>query len=296
LVLLRAGTLLVQIVQEARYQDDDFLHNTWEDGGRAIVPSPFLPPAGCLPWKTDPVPVRAVHKGAAFDLGWVWPCLERQFVSCTGEWWFVQAPLWFVFLIGAVWPTHYAVARLRALRSASGRKSAHLVDPCGRRRRGTMLLLGTGAVLSFLLLAVWLSSGWFWALYHKGADEEDIFEVELSRGTLCFRHVDSDASWPRTWDPFWDFAWNDRYELAWTVPHVADTAQSSFGHWQEIRVPLWTPFLLTFVPTALLARRVRRRKPPGHCQQCGYNLTGNVSGRCPECGTPCPSLSAGQTY
>ena len=24
--------------------------------------------------------------------------------------------------------------------------------------------------------------------------------------------------------------------------------------------------------------------PPGHCQDCGYDLTGNVSGRCPECG------------
>lgn len=29
------------------------------------------------------------------------------------------------------------------------------------------------------------------------------------------------------------------------------------------------------------------RKPtslPGHCRACGYNLTGNVSGICPECG------------
>lgn len=26
--------------------------------------------------------------------------------------------------------------------------------------------------------------------------------------------------------------------------------------------------------------------PPGHCLTCGYNLTGNISGRCPECGTP----------
>lgn len=25
---------------------------------------------------------------------------------------------------------------------------------------------------------------------------------------------------------------------------------------------------------------------PEVCPQCGYNLTGNVSGRCPECGTP----------
>ena len=28
-----------------------------------------------------------------------------------------------------------------------------------------------------------------------------------------------------------------------------------------------------------------RRYPPGHCLKCGYNLTGNVSGVCPECGT-----------
>ena len=28
----------------------------------------------------------------------------------------------------------------------------------------------------------------------------------------------------------------------------------------------------------------RRRHPEGHCQACGYDLTGNVSGTCPECG------------
>ena len=27
------------------------------------------------------------------------------------------------------------------------------------------------------------------------------------------------------------------------------------------------------------------RYPHGHCAQCGYDLTGNVSGTCPECGT-----------
>lgn len=33
---------------------------------------------------------------------------------------------------------------------------------------------------------------------------------------------------------------------------------------------------------------IRRRRPapanPGICRHCGYDLTGNVSGRCPECG------------
>ena len=32
----------------------------------------------------------------------------------------------------------------------------------------------------------------------------------------------------------------------------------------------------------------RRSHPPGHCLTCGYNLTGNTSGKCPECGEPPP--------
>lgn len=31
-----------------------------------------------------------------------------------------------------------------------------------------------------------------------------------------------------------------------------------------------------------------RGPPPGFCEKCGYNLTGNVSGICPECGEPVP--------
>ncbi len=33
-------------------------------------------------------------------------------------------------------------------------------------------------------------------------------------------------------------------------------------------------------------RSLRCRLPEGVCRTCGYDLTGNVSGRCPECGTP----------
>jgi hypothetical protein len=31
--------------------------------------------------------------------------------------------------------------------------------------------------------------------------------------------------------------------------------------------------------------------PADACDRCGYNLTGNVSGRCPECGTQIASLT-----
>jgi hypothetical protein len=52
-----------------------------------------------------------------------------------------------------------------------------------------------------------------------------------------------------------------------------------------ISVPLWMPLALVGVPTFWLWRRNRRRPAPGACR-CGYDLTGNTSGRCPECGQP----------
>ena len=48
--------------------------------------------------------------------------------------------------------------------------------------------------------------------------------------------------------------------------------------------PLWMPLLAAMVPTFLAWRKLRQDYPPGHCRKCGYNLTGNVSGKCSECG------------
>ena len=57
-------------------------------------------------------------------------------------------------------------------------------------------------------------------------------------------------------------------------------------------VPLWVPFILFgFYPTIVFTRgplrrwRDRRRLKAGSCNVCEYDLTGNVSGVCPECGT-----------
>jgi hypothetical protein len=56
-----------------------------------------------------------------------------------------------------------------------------------------------------------------------------------------------------------------------------------------LQVPLWMLILLfgVFPTYALIARRVREhiRIERGQCLKCGYNLTGNTSGVCPECGT-----------
>jgi hypothetical protein len=49
-------------------------------------------------------------------------------------------------------------------------------------------------------------------------------------------------------------------------------------------LPCWVIATMFATPPAVMWWR-SRRMPAGHCQKCGYNLTGNVSGRCPECGT-----------
>lgn len=42
------------------------------------------------------------------------------------------------------------------------------------------------------------------------------------------------------------------------------------------------------IVTALIA--YRHVIPPNHCRKCGYDLTGNESGTCPECGTEAERL------
>lgn len=51
--------------------------------------------------------------------------------------------------------------------------------------------------------------------------------------------------------------------------------------------PLWCVTLPLGIATGLLWYADRKRTPPGHCRRCGYNLHGNTSGRCPECGEAC---------
>lgn len=54
------------------------------------------------------------------------------------------------------------------------------------------------------------------------------------------------------------------------------------GRLYFIGVPLWLPGLL-FGALAVWLWHRSRLPQPGRCRGCGYDLRGNVSGRCPEC-------------
>ncbi len=95
---------------------------------------------------------------------------------------------------------------------------------------------------------------WLWHLYDP---DEKYTGWHFVMGSSRLEHTYG-LTWPKGWD-----AW-----FGWT---------RSWG------VPLWLPLLALVLPTAVLWH-CDRRSPKGHCQSCGYDLTGNESGVCPECG------------
>lgn len=60
----------------------------------------------------------------------------------------------------------------------------------------------------------------------------------------------------------------------------------------DVTIPLWIPLVILMVPTVFLWLHRRARPKAGQCPNCRYNLTGNLSCRCPECGTNVTSTSA----
>lgn len=60
----------------------------------------------------------------------------------------------------------------------------------------------------------------------------------------------------------------------------------------SIAIPFWLAFAFSAAPTMLLVYFDRKRNLTGHCPHCGYNLTGNTSGICSECGTKRPAENA----
>jgi len=70
---------------------------------------------------------------------------------------------------------------------------------------------------------------------------------------------------------------------AWGLHWPSLSSPYPWNRWYLV-IPIWIPLTFIAVLTALLGHRARRQIPTGHCWRCGYDLTKNESGVCPECG------------
>jgi hypothetical protein len=148
---------------------------------------------------------------------------------------------------------------------------------------GTLLCVPATAV--YLASLVCLPWGLYWTSPDAQRDvavTKAAFYYQVIRGTGVV-HLHK----PRGW---WTYR-DTTCPAVWWLPRTT-TCSFSFGPAagppttiRRLVIPLWIPVVALAIPTTFLWWR-DRRPPKDHCQRCAYDLTGNVSGVCPECGTP----------
>jgi hypothetical protein len=118
-------------------------------------------------------------------------------------------------------------------------------------------------------------------------DDKSMLMFVLSEGAVSVIWFEPDASRPSRGEfgrPGWTI--EDKVARMPLLPSSVREHFPPYGTICWIVIPLWIPLVLLAGIIAYLWWRDRHRYRPGHCRTCGYDLTGNVSGVCPECGTP----------
>ena len=110
-------------------------------------------------------------------------------------------------------------------------------------------------------------------------------EIIALEGTLSFWFEPYHVAY-NTWADFWPPQLHcGRYMGEWhflSFWFSWDFYIRPYAVWVEF--PAWVASVASGCIAILIWWRSRRRQRPGHCSRCAYDLTGNTSGRCPECG------------
>lgn len=132
------------------------------------------------------------------------------------------------------------------------------------------------ACMTLLVASLWLASGSCWIYLSDGTR----LTVYIAGGVATFE--DNRGTGMRATNVAYGakpFGMFDRQWPSFRPFHLWFRDRNSTS------VPLSVISGAFFVPWLVLFVTTRKRIPPGHCKRCGYNLTGNTSGTCPECGT-----------
>lgn len=135
-------------------------------------------------------------------------------------------------------------------------------------------LIGLLAAVCVLLAALWTTS----RLATVTFDSPQV-HFRLTEGTavLYIDRQQSDTGMP------WGTGWNVYHSFPPLKVHFSGYIRFKNGNIM-LKAPLGILFVILAVATIVLARPDRRAWP-GYCGTCAYDLTGNESGVCPECGT-----------
>lgn len=135
-----------------------------------------------------------------------------------------------------------------------------------------MLVVSLIIVAAALVLSVFFSF-----VFYSGAHLPNwVIAASKGKGYLAWRHQQTNAL------HYFEF---DRGDPGFTFGLPSFKTNNEYS---EIHLPLWIPFALVALSASLILYRKLNRPRPGSCGCCGYDLTGNISGRCPECGKVVP--------
>ena len=166
-------------------------------------------------------------------------------------------------------------------------------------RRLTRRMIPICSAASLLLCAALCV---MWVRSYRQADEFERsstvyhprWRLELDRHDSV-RSSDGTLGWSRSYDVQVEV---EQMQFPLLSSRVSETPVSVQSEWREpsfvwkwephvrrVVVPYWALVAVTLtVPAACLGSARRRRRPEGHCRNCGYDLRATPS-CCPECGT-----------
>jgi hypothetical protein len=156
-----------------------------------------------------------------------------------------------------------------------------------------------GAGIATLIFAAWAASGWWFVDWGWGPGRVRT-RVLLVAGCVYVERVSAPSPsfnrppWPGDLSlrsrgaahlsaPCWWWQ-SELYTVNGPSPGAIPGGPFPAGSFStEVTVPLWAPFVGA-AGLAVACWRLDRRRPPGACPKCGYDLKGNTTGVCPECG------------
>lgn len=158
-------------------------------------------------------------------------------------------------------------------------------------RKRQIITVGILAILAVTTLALWIATYFTHQINLRPYQVKDgrVHYVVIGSQLHISREIWRRGSEPHTWSTI-SVPGVCRFSHGITDGGALNTNgyRAAHRHW-SFRLYLWVPFVLfATYPSWLMMRWVhkRARPRPGECSKCLYDLTGNVSGICPECGTP----------